>query len=173
TASMRHAYAEGDMLSIDRGTLVTGPGGLMAADSGYCDNGETVIGELGGCAAEFSPGGIEDNQFRMSYDASGKHPVFGGFDQVVSGGQGNMTVADYMASIDSYHIGAVSSENNTDDKGTMNTFSTRWNYAFEDKPFITSVDFGLRQSERKIDHNVFSYFANFPDTGCSAQWKAV
>src|SRR5690606_17423054 len=78
-ASMRHGYVEGDMLSIDRGTLVTGPGGLMPADSIYCGPDQAVIGELGGCAADFSPGGIEDDQFRITYDASGKHPVFGGF----------------------------------------------------------------------------------------------
>src|SRR5690606_349944 len=107
-ASMRHGYVEGDMLSIDRGTLVTGPGGLMPADSIYCGPDQAVIGELGGCAADFSPGGIEDDQFRITYDASGKHPVVGGFDQMVDGGQGMMTVADYIASKDSYHIGAMS-----------------------------------------------------------------
>ncbi len=173
TASMRHGYVEGDMLSIDQGTLVTGPGGLMPGDSIYCGPEQEVIGELGGCAADFSPGGIEDDQFRITYDASGKHPVFGGFDQMVNGGQGMMTVADYMASKDSYHIGAMSSENNTDDNATMNTFSTKWKYTFDQTPFITAIDFGLRQSERKIDHNVFSYFGNFPETGCAAQWKAV
>ena len=173
TASMRHGYVEGDMLSIDQGTLVTGPGGLMPGDSIYCGPDQEVIGELGGCAADFSPGGIEDDEFRITYDASGKHPVFGGFDQVVNGGQGMMTVAEYMASKDSYHIGAMSSENNTDDDATMNTFSTKWKYTFDETPFITAVDFGLRQSERTVDHNVFSYFASFPETGCSAQWKAV
>ena len=173
TASMRHGYIEGDMMSIDQGSLVTGPGGLMPADSIYCGPDQAVIGELGGCAAEFSPGGIEDSDFLIKYDASGKHPVFSGFDQLVDGGQGVMSVADYMASKDSYHIGAISSENNTDDNGEMNTFSTKWNYAFENTPFITSVDFGVRQSERKIDREEFSYFANFPETGCSAQWKAV
>lgn len=173
TASMRHGYIEGDMMSIDRNSLVTGPGGLMAADSGYCDNGETIIGELGGCAAEFAPGGMYGTDWRIDYDASGEHPVFSGFDQIVDGGQGMMSVADYMKSIDSYHVGAISSENNTDDEGSLNTQSTRWKYAFEDQPFFKSVDFGLRASEREVDHEAFSYFANFPDTGCSAQWKAV
>jgi iron complex outermembrane receptor protein len=173
TASMRHGYIEGDMMSIDSGTLVTGPGGLMAADSGYCDNGETIIGELGGCAAQFSPGGMTGTDWRINYDASGEHPVFSGFDQIVNGGQGAMSVADYMKSIDSYHVGAISSENNTDDEGRLYTYSTKWNYAFEDAPFFQSVDFGVRASEREVDHDAFSYFATFPDTGCSAQWKAV
>lgn len=174
-ASMRHGYIEGDMMSIDEGTLVTGPGGLVPAS--YCDGSNhipgTSMGDDGGCFVQYSPGGMTGTDFRITYDASGEHPVFGGFDQMVNGGQGQRTVADYMASIDSYHVGAISSENNSDDDGSMNTFSTRWNYEFDETPFITSVDFGIRQSERKVDHQVFSYFANFPETGCSAQWKAV
>src|SRR5690606_20701586 len=35
------------------------------------------------------------------------------------------------------------------------------------------VSFGLRQSQREVDHNAFSYFGTFADNGCSAQWKAV
>lgn len=175
TASMRHGYIEGDMMSIDSGTLVTGPGGLVPAK--YC-NGSNAIpgtssGDLGGCFAQYSPGGMTGTDWRINYDASGEHPVFSGFDQIVNGGQGAMSVADYMKSIDSYHVGAISSENNTDDDGKLNTFSTKWNYAFDDAPFFTGVDFGLRQSEREVEHNAFSYFATFDDTGCSAQWKAV
>lgn len=175
TASMRHGYIEGDMMSIDQNTLVTGPGGLVPAK--YCNGSNaipgTATGDKGGCFIQYSPGGMWGTDWRINYDASGEHPVFSGFDQVVNGGQGMKSVADYMADIDSYHVGAISSENNTDDDGTMNTFSTKWSYAFDDTPFITNVDFGLRQSEREVDHSAFSYFANFADTGCSAQWKAV
>ena len=88
--------------------------------------------------------GIESNDFFITYDAAGTHPAFGGFDQMVNGGKGMRSVADYMADLDSYHVGAFSSEGNTDDEGEINTFSTKWNYALEDNPFITSVDFGLR-----------------------------
>jgi len=175
TASMRHGYIEGDMMSIDSGTLVTGPGGLVPSE--YCNGSNAIPGSLtgadGGCFIQYSPGGMTGTDWRIDYDASGEHPVFSGFDQVVNGGQGAMSVADYMKNIDSYHVGAISSENNTDDDGEMNTFSTKWNYAFDDQPFFKSVDFGLRQSEREVDHNAFSYFATFDDTGCSAQWKAV
>lgn len=175
TASMRHGYIEGDMMSIDSGTLVTGPGGLVP--SKYCNGTNAIPGSAtgadGGCFIQYSPGGMTGTDWKIGYDASGEHPVFSGFDQVVNGGQGAMTVSDYMKSIDSYHVGAISSENNTDDDGEMNTFSTKWKYAFEDTPFFTNVNFGLRQSEREVDHNAFSYFATFADTGCSAQWKAV
>lgn len=170
TATMRHGYGEGDMLSIDQGTLVTGPGQFTQGEN--CTNGETIVGANGGCYGQFAPGGIQD-QFILSYDASGEHPVFSGFDQMVSGGKGDRSVADYMADLDSYHIGAFSSEGNTDDEGQINTFSTRWNYALEDNAFITSVDFGVRTSERLVDHDQFSYTSEFGD-GCDiAQWKAV
>ena len=170
-ASMRHGYGEGDVLSIDRGTLVTGPGQFTPAE--FCGAGDTIVGDQGGCYAQFSPGGIEDDSFLLRYDASGDSPVFSGFDQLVNGGQGLMSVADYMGSLDSYHIGAFSSEGNTDDEGEINTFSTKWNYQFDDMPFVTSVDFGVRFMERKVDHDQFTYTSEFGD-GCDiAQWKAV
>jgi iron complex outermembrane receptor protein len=170
TASMRHGYGEGDMLSIDQGTLVTGPGQFSQGEN--CTNGETIVGTNGGCFATFAPGAIQD-EFMLSYDASGAHPVFSGFDQMVDGGKGSRSVADYMSDLDSYHIGAFSSEGNTDDRGEVNTFSTRWNYALEDNDFITSIDFGIRNSERLVDHDQFTYTSEFGD-GCDiAQWKAV
>ncbi|MFT4924586.1 MAG: iron complex outermembrane receptor protein [Phenylobacterium sp.] len=169
-SSMRHGYGEGDILSIDRGSLVTGPGQFSQAAN--CDNGEAIVGSAGGCYADFAPGGIED-QFILGYDASGEHPVFSGFDQMVNGGSGLRSVADYMGDLGSYHIGAFSSEGNTDNDGELNTFSTRWNYALEDNDFITSVDFGFRASERIVDHDQFTYTSDFGD-GCDiAQWKAV
>ncbi|WP_160153199.1 TonB-dependent receptor [Microbulbifer sp. ALW1] len=170
-ASMRHGYTEGDLLSIDQGSLVTGPGGLVPAE--YCGPDDVPVGDQGGCYAAYSPGGIEDSDFMIGYDVSGEYPAFSGFDQVVNGGQGMMTVADYMASLDSYHVGAFSSEGNTNAKGNLDTFSSKWNYAFEDSAFVESMDFGIRQSERSVDREQFSYFADFADTGCSAQWKAV
>ncbi|MBW8184040.1 TonB-dependent receptor [Shewanella sp. NR704-98] len=168
-ASMRHAYGEGDILSIDQGTLVTGPGGLAPAS--YCNNGEEIVGDQGGCFAQYSQG-IQD-QFMLNYDARGEHPHFSGFNQMVNGGKGMRSVGDYMSDLDSYHVGAFSSEGNTDDVGEINTFSTAWNYAFDDMSFITSVDFGVRYEERKVDHDQFTYTSEFGG-GCDiAQWKAV
>ncbi|MGL1957755.1 MAG: TonB-dependent receptor [Colwellia sp.] len=169
TAKMRHAYGEGDILSIDSGTLVTAPGGLLSAE--YCGAGDEIVGDSGGCYGSYSKG-IQDDSFMLTHDASGEFAVFGGFDQMVDGGLGTMSVADYMANKDAYHIGAFSSEGNTDDKGEINTFSTKWNYEFDDG-IITSVDFGLRTSERKVDHDQFTYTSEFGN-GCDiAQWKAV
>ncbi|TLU67399.1 TonB-dependent receptor [Thalassotalea litorea] len=169
TASMRHAYGEGDILSIDEGTLVTGPGGFLPAQ--YCNNGEEIVGDNGGCYGQYSQG-IQDSEFLIGWDASGEHPHFSGFDQMVDGGKGVRSVGDYMADLDSYHIGAFSSEGNTDDKGKIQTFSTAWNYAFDDG-ILTSVDFGVRYSKRTVDHDQFTYTSEFGD-GCDiAQWKAV
>ncbi|GLX79156.1 TonB-dependent receptor [Thalassotalea insulae] len=170
TAKMRHAYGEGDIMSIDSGAIVTGPGGLNPAQ--YCTHGEEIIGSEGGCNAQYSTG-IQDSDFFLTHDARGEHPTFGGFDTVVNGGKGMMTVADYMADVDSYHIGAFSSEGNTDDEGELNTFSTKWNYALADHEFITSIDFGIRYSKRTVDHDQFTYTSKFGN-GCDiAQWKAV
>ncbi|MCH8538691.1 MAG: TonB-dependent receptor plug domain-containing protein, partial [Alkalimonas sp.] len=166
---MRHGYGEGDMLSIDQGSLVTGPGAF--AQGKHCTGDDVIVGQNGGCYAQFSPGGIE-SQFMLTYDASGKYPVFGGFDQLVSGGGGTRSVADYMADINSYHIGAFSSEGNFDIDGNIDTFSTRWNYEF-DGDFIRSIDFGIRQAERKVSREQFTHTSTFGG-GCDiAQWKAV
>ncbi len=170
-ASMRHGYGEGDILSIDKGSIVTGPGGLIPASQCDTSRGDIIVGDKGGCFAAYAPGGIT-SRFRIGYDVAGDHPTFSGFDQVVNGGKGQRTVAEYMADIDSYHIGAFSSENNTDRDATLNTFSTRWNYKFDDQPFLTSVDFGARNSQRAVDSSAFSYFGKL-NGGCSAQWKAV
>lgn len=168
-AQMRHGYTEGDILSIDEGSLVTGPGGLVPAEFCNAADGDIIVGEDGGCFARYSEG-IQDDDFLIGYDTVSR--TFTGFDQMVDGGKGMRTVADYMADQDSYHIGAFSSEGNTDDKASLDTFSTSWNYKFDDTPFITSVDFGMRQSDRSIEHEEFSYF-NDGICGMSAQWKAV
>lgn len=179
-AAMRHGYGEGDMLSIDTGedgpvdsgrNWVDGPGGLIPASQCDTSRGDIVVGVNGGCFAAYSPGAIE-SRFRIGYDTAGSHPTFSGFDQVVNGGKGQRTVAEYMADIDSYHIGAFSSENNTDRDATLETFSTRWNYEFEDQPFVSSVDFGARNSSRAVESSQFSYFGKL-NGGCAAQWKAV
>ncbi|MDO6428540.1 TonB-dependent receptor [Thalassotalea sp. 1_MG-2023] len=170
TAKMRHAYGEGDIMSIDQGATILGPGGLTSSE--YCTNGEEIIGASGGCMGTFSTG-IQTGDFFLTHDASGEYPTFGGFDQVVSGGKGPMSVADYMADLDSYHIGAFSSEGNTDDTGDLRTFSTKWNYALDDNDVITSIDFGIRYSQREVDHDQFTYTSEFGN-GCDiAQWKAV
>nr|WP_252738881.1 TonB-dependent receptor [Colwellia sp. D2M02] len=171
TKKMRHGYGEGDMLSIDQGTLVTGPGQFSQGEN--CGPNDVIVGDRGGCYATFAPGGIQDDSFLLQYNAANGSPIFSGFDQMVNGGQGMQSVADYMGNIDSYHIGAFSSEGNTDDDASINTFSTKWNYAFDDMPFITSVDFGVRYMEREVDHDQFTYTSEFGD-GCDiAQWKAV
>lgn len=171
SAKMRTGYAQGDLLSIDQGTLVTGPGQFTPAE--FCSADDDIVGDRGGCYGAFAPGGIEDSEFLLRYDMRGGSPVFSGFEQIVDGGQGRMSIADYMGSLDSYHMGAFSSEGNTDDDGEINTYSTNWSYQFEGSGFITSLDFGLRHMERQVDHDEFIYASEFAD-GCDiAQWKAV
>lgn len=169
SARMRHGYGEGDILSIDSGTLVTGPGGFLPA--AYCGDNDEIVGDNGGCFGSYSQG-IQDSEFFITHNNLGEFPVFGGFDQQVNGGKGVRSVADYMADLDSYHVGAFSSEGNTDDYAELTTVSSKWNYAL-DNEFITSVDFGVRFSRRDVDHDQFTYTSTFGN-GCDiAQWKAV
>jgi TonB-dependent receptor len=182
---MRHGYGEGDVLDYVASRLNAvdadspGRGGFLPAE--YCDGGQEIVGDNGGCFVDYQADSINafntqtfDPGWMLTYEQTGDDIVFGGFDTIVDGGQGEMSVADYMASKDSYHIGAFSSENNTDTEGSLDTFSTRWNYAFDNTPFISSVDVGVRQSRRSVDREVYSLFGGLDSTGdCYAQWRAV
>ncbi|WP_041523918.1 TonB-dependent receptor [Gilvimarinus agarilyticus] len=174
---MRHGYGEGDVIDVVAANLNDGKGGFVPAE--YCSDANDIVGDKGGCYVDYQADSVQeadlfDTDWMMTYEQSGDDIQFGGFDSIVNGGQGQMSVADYMASIDSYHVGAFSSENNTDTEGTLDTFSTRWNYAFDETPFISSVDVGVRQSRRTVDRSVFSLFGGLDSTGdCYAQWRAV
>lgn len=169
---MRHGYGEGDVLDTVASNLNGGKGGFVPAS--YCGGGDDIVGDQGGCFVDYQADSISDTDWMMTYQQTGEDITFGGLDRVVNGGQGEMSVYDYMASIDSYHVGAFSSENNTDTEGSLDTFSTRWNYAFDDTPFISSVDVGVRQSRRTVERAEYSLFGGLDETGdCYAQWRAV
>ena len=183
--ALRNGYGEGDVLDFAASRLNAvddnspGRGGFLPAE--FCTDGQEVVGDKGGCFVDYQADSIDafntrtfDAGWMLTYEQVGDNITFGGFDTVVNGGQGQMSVADYMASKDSYHIGSFTSENNSDTKGTLDTFSTRWNYAFDDTPFISSVDVGVRQSGRTVDRTVYSLFGGLDATGgCYAQWRAI
>ncbi|HEY0892587.1 MAG TPA: TonB-dependent receptor [Cellvibrio sp.] len=166
----RHGYSEGDLLSIhpSSNSYVKIPT-FVAKE--HCAPGDLVVGDKGGCFAKYGKGITQP--IELTYNIQGEHPVFSGFDQVVQGDQGAMSIKDYMAKKESYHIGAFSSEGNTDSTADMDIVSVKGNYAFEDMPFITSVDAGLRLSSREVVRAEFSYFSEFGANKCAAQWKAV
>src|SRR5690606_17495988 len=104
----RHGYNEGDLTNatstLGRTTnLVT---------SELCGSGDPVVGDQGGCLQEINPLGYSEDP-TLYYDTRGTHPTWSGFDNSLAGGLGaGATVADYMANLDSYNVGAFSSENN-------------------------------------------------------------
>lgn len=170
TNEHRHGYSEGDLMSINPSSNNPVELNNFVAKE-HCGPGDVSVGDKGGCFAQYGKGITQP--IELVYNMQGEHPVFSGFDKVVPGHQGSMTVADYMASKDSYHIGAFSSEGNTDSTADLDIFSVKGNYKFDDAPFITSIDAGLRLSSREVVRAEFSYFSEFGKNKCAAQWKAV
>lgn len=170
TNEHRHGYSEGDLMSISPTSSNPVKLNNFVAKE-HCGPGDVSVGDKGGCFAKYGKGITQP--INLVYNIQGEHPVFSGFDQIVQGDQGAMSVADYMASKDSYHVGAFSSEGNTDSTADLDILSVKGNYAFEDMPFLTSIDAGLRLSSREVVRAEFSYFSEFGANKCAAQWKAV
>ncbi|TDG15198.1 TonB-dependent receptor [Seongchinamella unica] len=141
-----------------------------------------IVGDNGGRFIDPNPEGYGENP-QLHYDISGSDPRWSGFDTPIKGGLGEgATLRDYMANINSYAIGAFSSEGNTENTADNEIFSLDAGYDFDDPGlgFFTSVDFGARYSKRENEIRKFHLFSPFyagngaanPD-GCSAQWKAI
>lgn len=179
---MRHGYSEGDLTDGSTTGINPltwgGPGDNDAPPPGFfpaslCDSGDLVLGANGGCFKSVNPQGYSENP-HISYDTGGKHPTWGGFDSPLAGGLGaGKTIADYMANLGSYNVGAFSSENNENADGDLKAFSLKGSYELEDGPFITSVDAGARFSRRSADFERYHLFSPFYSNGCEAQWKAT
>lgn len=147
------------------------PPGFFPAE--LCGPDAVVLGAEGGCFQSVNPLGYSENPM-ISYDTTTEHPTWGGFDRELAGGLGaGATVRDYMANLESYNVGAFSSENNEDSKGTFEAFSLKGSYELDDTPFVTSVDVGLRSSKRTADFERFNIFSPVYDKGCEVQWKAT
>jgi TonB-dependent receptor len=153
----------------------------------------TVVGDDGGCYIEPNPLGYgEDPQ--LGVDFSNGMMAWTGFDTPVAGGLGaGSSLTDYMANVDSYAIGAFSSEGNNENKADNEIFSLDGSYFFDEAlgGFITEVRTGARHSTRESEIRNFHLFSNFypgapiissnagfpgisdPAAGCGAQWKAI
>ncbi|MDO3382039.1 TonB-dependent receptor [Gilvimarinus algae] len=186
----RHGYNEGDLTngtttginpytwSINDDPTSEGyvalddrrPPGFFPAS--YCEAGDLVLGDQGGCFKTINPLGYSENP-QITYDTTTEHPTWSGFDRPLAGGLGSgATIADYMANLDSYNVGAFSSENNENSEGSLQAFSLKGNYRF-DEGFITSVDVGIRSSQRTAEFERYNLFSPFYENGCEAQWKAT
>lgn len=142
----------------------------------------TEVGDDGGRFIEPNPLGYGENP-QLHLDISGNSHAWSGFDTPIQGGLGaGKSLTDYMANVDSYAIGAFSSEGNQENKAENEIYSFDGGYDFDEPAygFITSVDAGVRSSERSAEIMNFHLFSDFyagnevagPD-GCAAQWKAI
>lgn len=127
----------------------------------------------------------------LTVDYSGSDPVWGGFDNTVDGRLGTgadaLTIAEYLGDPRNYNQAAITSENNYDRRGDLQVFRFDGSLELADAPFVTSVDFGTRLSQRSASSEVFHLLTRFhegtelgvdadgvpnPD-GCLARWKAT
>lgn len=172
----RHGYNEGDLTD----------GSTTGIDPYYPETGFTSP----------NPNGYSENP-RTIVNTQGEHMHWSGFDNSLAGAKGaSATIADYMADVDAYNIGAYSSENNYNRGGEMDVFRADGSYEF-DGSVITSIDFGVRNSSRTASNFAYQLTSglyedeafylpedgdlNNPDDwqdvgdvgGCQVQWKAT
>lgn len=141
-----------------------------------------VVGSQGGRYINPNPFGIGQDP-RVHINSSGSKLEWSGFNNPISGGLGNKPLTDYMSNLDSYAVGAYSSEGNQRNKSELTVVRFDGSYEFQQGPafgFLTHVDAGIRHSSREVKINNFHLFSNFyagqgagAPAGCSAQWKAI
>lgn len=164
----RHGYNEGDMTNGQ--TTLGRTTNLVPADK--CRPEDEVVGDQGGCLQAINALGYSENP-HLTYDTTGEHPLWSGFDRSLAGGLGDgATIADYMGNLGSYNVGAYSSENNENANGDINAFSMKGKYLFE-SGFVTSIEAGIRYGKRSADYERYHLFSPVQTAGCLAQWKAT
>lgn len=142
-----------------------------------------VIGSQGGRYIDPNPFGYAgDPQVHIDV-ANGGSLVWSGFDNPIGGGLGEVPLSDYMANLDSYTVGAYSSEGNQRNESDLTVVRFDGSYEFAEGPafgFLTRVDAGVRHSARETEIRNFHLFSDFyagegagNPQGCSAQWKAI
>ncbi|HEY0044673.1 MAG TPA: TonB-dependent receptor [Allosphingosinicella sp.] len=167
-----------DAVDPTRGTFY--PAEIAALYPGRYTN--NVIGSNGGRYVDPNPRGYGENP-QVHLDISRNLSMWSGFDQQLAGGLGaGATTRDYMANLDSYAVGAFSSEGNQRNTSDLGVFRFDGSYDFDAEPFagfITRIDAGVRRSDRDVEITAFHLFSNFyagkatDAAGCAAQWKAI
>ena len=137
-----------------------------------------TAGEQGDCAdgqLQTNPGGYMGiPQLTVNY--TGDDPVWSGFDNNANIGPNGETMAparsigDYLADVDSYALGALTSENNFTREGELDVVRFDGEYTFSEG-FVTSLEFGARLSDRQVDNYEFDLLS--PIDGCGVKWKAT
>ena len=141
-----------------------------------------VVGSQGGRYINPNPYGYGEDPL-VHIDISGGTLAWSGFDNPISGGLGEVPLTQYMSNLDSYTVGAYSSEGNQRNNSDLTVVRFDGSYEFQDAPafgFLTRVDAGVRHSSREVEIRNFHLFSDFyagqgagNQAGCSAQWKAI
>lgn len=174
----RHGYNEGDMTdgtSTGINPFYRGVSQDGVLPSGVCDpsQGDIIVGSEGGCFKSANPLGYGENP-QITYNTQGDHPVWSGFEQQISGGLGEgATIADYMGNLDGYNIGAFSSENNANSRGSFDVLRLDGQYQMPSSGIFTKLDFGVRSSRRSVSEDRYHLFSPFYEEQCAVQWKAT
>ncbi|WP_246068617.1 TonB-dependent receptor [Microbulbifer harenosus] len=116
--------------------------------------------QYAGGAQASNPGGYSDPYQSITVDYRGDQPHWSG-------------VPDLVRNLDGYSIGAVSSENNYDREGDMTIARFDGSYEFAEQNFFTSMDAGLRYSDRGAENTQYHLLAPIGDDGCLVRWKAT
>lgn len=161
------------------------PASIAAQYSGQFSNG--IVGSAGGRYINPNPLGYAGDP-QLHLDISNNDMRWSGFNTVLptAGGLGaGKTLADYMANLNSYTVGAYSSEGNNSNASNLKAVRADASYDFEKASgafagFINRLDVGARLSERKTNIEVYHLFSNLyagqnatNAQGCAVQWKAI
>lgn len=122
-----------------------------------------AVGEPGSWAIPNPRGYSEDPTLAIDY--RGSDPVWSGFGNRIDGQLGTgdqaLTIGEYLGNPANYNQAAITSENNYDRRGDLQVFRFDGSLELADAPFITSVDFGTRLSQRSASSEVFHLLTRF------------
>lgn len=162
-----------------RGTFYPASIAALYPASRYSNN---VVGSQGGRYITPNPFGYGADP-QLHIDTGGSKLAWSGFENNIVGGLGNVPLSQYMSNLDSYTVGAYSSEGNQRNNSDLTVVRFDGSYEFQERPafgFLTRVDAGVRHSGREVEITNFHLFSDFyanagagNQAGCSAQWKAI
>jgi TonB-dependent receptor len=177
TGSFRVIHGEAEQERLNSYTDVDlANGSQWGVECQYYPDG--TAGEQGDCAdgqLQTNPGGYLGYP-QLNIDYSGDDPSWSGFDNNANlsiNGESlgeAQSIADYMGDVNSYALGAFASENNFSREGELDVVRFDGEYRFEGN-FLTSLEFGVRSSERSVDNFEFDLLS--PVNGCDVKWKAT
>ncbi|WP_111980253.1 TonB-dependent receptor [Algibacillus agarilyticus] len=106
-----------------------------------------------------NPGGYAGLQ-TITVDYRGEHPHWSG------------VPTDVTSNINSYGIGALTSENNYDREGDMAILRFDGKYDLENS-LVTSIESGARFSQRSASNTQYHLLGTFGPDNCKVRWKAT